>query len=189
MFLFINSLFKKYPSTLIYKPGIEFLARLFFIGMFIFLLKKIYNFFADEGGVIHSSILGSFSPIEWLRHLLLNNTKAILEILGYKPYLYGWVVGADGGGIVIETPCLGINVCFVFITLIIAFPSKIKWFLKAFYIIIGVLLIQAFNLARMVGMVFVVKNKYHLPIEHHDLFNIIIYLLVIILFYYYVNKS
>lgn len=189
MFSIGNLLIRRYPKLQHYKPGIDFLARLFFIGIFILLIKKIYGWNATINGVIDYPILGPSSPIEFLRQILLISTKHTLDFLGHPSFIRGWVVGIQGGGIKIETPCLGINVCFIFIALVAAFPSKLKWYYILLYIISGLFIIQFFNLLRMIAMVFVVKNQYHLPIEHHDLFNIIIYLIIFSLFYFYINFS
>jgi exosortase/archaeosortase family protein len=189
MFSLSNNLVKRFPVLYNYKPGIDFLTRLFFIGVFLIAIKKLYGWSADVNGNIDVPLIGHFSAIEALRTLLLHSCKILLEALGYPAVIHGWLVGISGGFVRLETPCLGINVCFVFISLVLAFPSPIKWTYKILYVILGVLLIQFLNIWRIAGMVFVTKNKYHLPIEHHDLFNLIIYIVVFMLFYYFISLS
>jgi exosortase/archaeosortase family protein len=181
--------FKKYPKLFNYKPGVDFIARLFFIGIFILLIKKIYVWNADINGNLSFPFIGSFSLIELLRHFLLGCTQQVLHFLGYQSFIHGWIVGIPGGAIILETPCLGINICFVFICLVAAYPSHLKWQYILLYILLGLVIIQLMNLGRLVAMVFVVKNQYKLPIEHHDLFNMIIYTVVILLFFYYTNLT
>jgi exosortase/archaeosortase family protein len=183
---FSQFIIDKYPSLEKNKPGVEFLFRLFFLIVIGIVLKKTYWLVSDVAGTITKiPFLGGINLIETVRTFLLNGTVNLLHLLGHKTLLEGWVVGIkDIAYVRIETPCLGINVCLVFILLVLAYPAAIKWYEKALFLVGGVIFIQFVNLIRMVAMVYVVKNRYNPPIEHHDLFNMVIYLIVFGLFYW-----
>lgn len=87
-------------------------------------------------------------------------------------------------------PCLGVKVTAVFMALIIVFPgdSRHKWW----YIPMGIVLIQVFNIIRFSGLMMI---AYHYPIEvitnfnmgrlgigYHEIFNLVLYLVIFALF-------
>ncbi len=87
-------------------------------------------------------------------------------------------------------PCFGVKVTAVFIALIIVFPgeSRHKWW----YIPVGILLIQVFNILRFSGLMMI---AFHYPIElitnfnmgslgigYHEIFNLVLYLVIFALF-------
>jgi exosortase/archaeosortase family protein len=187
---FINQLTDNYPQLNKFKPGIYFIARLFFVCLFFVTLKLLYNFFADSHGILQLPFIEPYSPIETLRNFLLNISRYLLHLFGYDTFLNGWVLGIkNGGAIQLETPCLGINICFAFIALMTAYPSGLKWHYKALIIIAGTLLIQGLNIMRIIGMIFVVHYRYSLPVEQHDLFNMIVYLVIFFMFYSFIQVS
>ena len=158
-FYLSNYLVSKFPTLEKYKPGIEFLARLFFLAVLGLVGKKLFWLVSDVGGTFTLPFLSGFNPIEALRNSLIAATANILQLLGYTSFIAGWVVGIPQVAAVrVETPCLGINVCLVFIGLIIAYPSAMNGWVKALYLVLGVLIIQIFNIGRMVAMVFVIKS-------------------------------
>lgn len=180
----------KFPSLKKYKPGVEFLFRLFFLIILGLVLKKLYWLISDTGGTLTIPLLAGFNLLESIRTVLIAGTVWGLELMGYPTFVAGWIVGIPHTAAVnIQTPCLGINVCLVFIALLVAYPSEYTWWQKALYIAAGVAIIQAVNVARMIAMVFVVKNRYILPIEHHDLFNMVIYAIIFGLFYLFISKK
>ncbi len=189
-FYFSNFLVSKFPTLQKYKPGIEFLARLFFLAVLGLASKKLFWLISDAGGTFTLPLISGFNPIEALRNSLIAATAFFLQLFGYTSFIAGWVVGIPQvAAVKVETPCLGINVCLVFIVLIVAYPSAMRGWLQALYLVVGVLIIQIFNIARMVAMVFVIKNRYQLPIEHHDLFNMVIYAVIFALFYLFISLS
>lgn len=189
--MYISSkLVERFPSLQKYKPGVEFLSRLFFLLVISLILKKVFWAISDRGGTLDIPFLAGWNPIESLRSTLVTGTAKSLSFLGHTAYQSGWVVGiVDRGGVSVQTPCLGINVCLVFIGLIIAYPHAYKWWQTLLFVLAGVFIIQFVNLLRMVAMVHVVANRYTLPIEHHDLFNIVIYSVIFGLFYWYINRK
>lgn len=190
MLLSTEGLVKKYPMLLKYKPGLDFLARLFFIGAIFLCIKKAYGWGADRHGYLNLPYFGPTSFIEFIRNPLLHASKKIIEFLGHPAILHGWVVGIDGGGAVrVETPCIGINVCFAFIILVLSYPSHLHWGYKTLFLFAGLFIIQLLNLVRIVGMVFVIHNRYALPMEHHDLYNLIIYITIFGMFYLFTSIS
>jgi exosortase/archaeosortase family protein len=87
-------------------------------------------------------------------------------------------------------PCLGIKTTMVFIALIVVFPGKGRH--KLWFIPLGMVLIQVFNVIRFSTLLMIV---YHYPmseitnfdlfklgIGYHDLFNLVLYLVIFGLF-------
>ena len=140
-FYLSNYIVSKFPTLEKYKPGIEFLARLFFLAILGFVFKKVFWLLSDSGGTFNIPLIGVFNPIEFLRTSIINATAGILALLGYTTVIEGWVVGIfNTAAVRIETPCLGINVCLVFIGLIVAYPHDMKWWQKGLFIVGGLIL-------------------------------------------------
>lgn len=184
-----NWLIKLVPALKEYKPGVEFLSRLFFLIVLGLILKKFYWLVSNEAGTLLYPPLEGLNPIESLRMSLIWGAKKGIDLLGYPSFSAGWLVGIIGvANVSLQTPCLGINVCLAFMALIIAYPSSWTWWKSAIYLALGLVVIQLVNLVRIIAMVFVVKNRYQLPVEHHDLFNLVVYLIIFSLFYIYTTK-
>jgi len=153
-----------------------------------------------SNSVIQAKLSESF-PIYHFSRLIMISAQKILLMIGYDATLafnraiYHYPVFSlqIQGGIqtFIGFSCLGLGVMWVFISLIISWPGKIK--AKIIFIISGLLMIFTLNVIRMAyltwlgkdGILFTNKTISFLGIhkyDHHDLFNFFIYIIIFILF-------
>jgi exosortase/archaeosortase family protein len=143
----------------------------------------------------------------------MKSSQLLLSMVGYDSsltydtaiYQYGVFSLQIAGGVqtFIGFSCLGLGVSWVFATLIISGQGRV--ISKSIYILSGILIIFILNVCRMSyltwlgrdGTLFTNKTISFLGIgkfDHHDLFNIFIYIVIIILFILWVevfskNKS
>jgi exosortase/archaeosortase family protein len=89
--------------------------------------------------------------------------------------------------IVMLNPCLGIDMMFTFVALIVSFPGK--WLDRLWFIPIGLVGIQAVNVCRVVGLsISLAVFETSGPIDHHDLYNLFAVGFIFLMFMAWVNR-
>lgn len=93
-------------------------------------------------------------------------------------------------------PCIGVKITAVFISLILVFPGRDLP--KLWFIPMGILLIQVFNIIRFSALMMIVYhypmetitnfNLWNLGIGYHELFNLVLYLVIFGLFIIWINR-
>ena len=103
-----------------------------------------------------------------------------------------WINGANDA-IEIVYDCLAINLFFVFMVFIIAYPGKLKT--KLWYIPFGIVVIFILNSMRMAALTLIVaKNPHLMDLFHHFIFQGLIYVFIFLMWWYFtkigdVNKT
>ncbi len=169
-------------------PTYRFLV-LFLTG---FLLLYYFNLFfigITSPGNYYSSFLNQhLNYIRGLRDLLLQIISKILTIQGYKVYTSDYTLHAMNiGGFNIVYSCLGFGVMSFFTAFVIAWPGKpVKN--KIFFIIAGIAIIQLLNITRFILITLYFNKILFLGINHHTLFNLILYFILMVVIYVWINS-
>ena len=135
--------------------------------------------------------------------------KIFLDTVGYQTiivftndiYHYGVfsinIIGGDP--VFIGFSCLGLTMMWFYSTVIIASQGKV--IVKALYILSGILIIQILNVLRMSYLAWLLRDGTKrnfsefsvldsITFDHHDLFNLLIYIVVFILIvFWFENKN
>jgi exosortase/archaeosortase family protein len=126
--------------------------------------------------------------IRLLRHLLLNATAHVLGWMGYTAITSDTELLVVGRGVIqLIYSCLGLGVMSFFAAFVIAFPKKIKP--KLIFFICGILIFQGLNIMRFVVLALFWKATRGIILDHHTIFNIIIYVLIGISLYFWVKHD
>lgn len=172
-----------------YKPILLFVIKALLLFAALLFIKYIHRSIIDPASdFIFASQIRDFNIYSVCADALIYPAQIIVNTLGYQTIISERVLSIVGArGIIIHAPCLGFNIIGAFIILITAYPSPREWWVKAIFILVGVMGIQMLNILRVTALV--IKNNYsfELPINHHDLFNIIIYSFVFVTFYIWVK--
>jgi exosortase/archaeosortase family protein len=152
-------------------------------------LKFVHRNIIEPGSdFIFSSAIRNLNIYSVCADAIIYPAQFLVNILGFETIKYDSVISIVGArGIIVHAPCLGFNVFGAFIVLIIAYPSNRNWREKALFILAGVMGIQLLNILRVTALVIKNNYQYELPINHHDLFNIIIYSFVFFAFYMWIK--
>ena len=139
--------------------------------------------------------------------IIIYSSYYFLKAIGYDAYIYYsetiykygvYAIGINGSNSVfMGITCLGISLMGGFAALIVSFPGKLKH--KLWFIPCGILIIQLLNVVRMSTLAVLLHygfehtfNEYNflgiLNFNHHDLFNVFIYVVIFGMFVFYVNK-
>lgn len=133
-------------------------------------------------------IADNFNYIKVLRHLLLLSTSFLLHCAGFATVMNEYeILVAGRGGIRLVYSCLGLGLMSFFTAFVLAYPKPFKK--KIVFLIAGLFLIQLLNTIRMaIVALFWGKRAQHI-IDHHIIFNSIIYIIIGIGLYFWVTAD
>lgn len=179
-----------------YRQYFLFVLKLLLLNFPALIILKILR--SSPG--VQATISETF-PVFHLAKLIMTSSRELLSLIGYNAtlvfdksiYHYGVFSLQIPGGVqtFIGFSCLGLGVSWVFATLIISGPGRKM--MKTIYIFLGILIIFVLNVFRMGyltwlgrdGTLFTNKTISVFGIwklDHHDLFNIFIYIIILLLF-------
>lgn len=93
----------------------------------------------------------------------------------------------DNKVLYIADACNGLSLMVLYIGFVICMPSKFSRKLK--YILIGLIIIDAFNILRCVGLIYVYEYfNHYFDFAHHHLFKAIVYALTFLMMTVYARK-
>ncbi|MDB5116623.1 MAG: hypothetical protein JWQ79_2115 [Mucilaginibacter sp.] len=157
-----------------------FLAFYYFNILFFSLTShgNHYNAFLDE----------HLNYIYALRWLLLHCSALILNCFGYTTLLNNFELLVMGHGIIqLAYSCLGLGVISFFTAFVLAYPKPVK--AKIMFLLAGIVTIEVLNIIRFVLLALFWHKKDHVIIDHHTVFNIVIYIIISISLYFWVKSD
>jgi len=161
-----------------------------FLSLFVaFYYFNIFFFGLTSQGKHYNSFLDQhLNYIRILRHLLLAATGHILNWLGYTAITSDTELLVSGHGrIQLVYSCLGLGVMSFFTAFVIAYPKKLK--IKLIFLISGLIFIQVLNIVRFVLLALFWRDTRGIILDHHTIFNIIIYIIIAISLYFWVKHD
>lgn len=168
-----------------------------FIVLFVLLYLLFYGFntayigITAKGGIYIPFLGKHLNYINWWRAFTIESTATVLRWFDYIVYTNKYQLKVIGRyGFTMVYSCLGYGVMSVFAAFVLTFPGKIK--ARFGFLILGLVIIQLLNTIRL-ALLSLYWNKRNplINIDHHDLFNIAVYIVLIILVYIwlkYVSK-
>jgi exosortase/archaeosortase family protein len=161
-----------------------------FLGLFLFFYYfNIFFFSITSHGDHYVPFFDEhLNYIRWLRILLLTISRTIVNILGFTCISNDYQLLVAGRGIIdVVYSCLGLGVMSFFAAFVIAYPKKLKP--KLIFLISGLVCIQVLNILRFVLLAVLWDKKSHLILDHHTIFNIVIYIIIAISLYFWVKHD
>lgn len=166
-----------------------------FIAIFLVCYFVMYYFnvayigLCAKGGPYIPFLDEHLNYIRGWRHFSIESTATIIRWMGYQVKTADTMLGVYGrNGISLVYACLGYDVMAAFTAFLIAFPRA--WRTKFKFWIFGLLLIQVLNICRFVFLALFWSNeRTFLGLNHHDLFNVFIYLILMLSVYIWLNIS
>lgn len=168
-------------------PAVRF--ALLFVGLFcvFYYFHIFFNGIVTPGGLYSGFLDQHLNYIKGLRNFLLYATSESLTLLGYHNRTSDLALLVVGRGIIILSyDCLGLGVMSFFTAFVIAYPKSRKS--KVILLLAGLIGIQALNIIRFILLSIYWQQKGKgWGIDHHTLFNVIIYVLIVITIYFWIN--
>ncbi|MEP6611533.1 MAG: glycosyltransferase [Mucilaginibacter sp.] len=161
---------------------------LLFIGLFAaFYYFNIFYFGVTSPGNHYSAFLADhLNYIQGLRWLLLKSSVQVLGWLGFMSITNEYELLVPGHATIqLVYSCLGLGVMSFFSAFVLAYPVRFKS--KIIFLLCGLLGIQVLNVARFVLLALFWTRNENRVIDHHAIFNIMVYLLISITLYFWVK--
>ena len=167
-----------------------------FVAIFLSLFALLYYFNIFYMGITapgsyYSQFLDEhLNYIRGFRVFLIFMSAEILRMLGYQVVTSGTTLHAlNTGGINVVYSCLGFGVMSFFIAFVVAWPqNSVKS--KLLFIPAGLILIQVLNIARFILITLFWRNaSYKSIIDHHTLYNVILYGILLATIYFWINNK
>ena len=157
-------------------------AAFYYFNIFFFSITshgRHYNAFIDE----------HLNYIRLLRHILLGISAQIINWFGYTAITNDLdLLVAGHGTIQVVYSCLGLSIMSFFAAFVIAYPQKLK--AKLLFLLLGIIGIQLLNILRFVFLaIFWDKKRGDKILDHHTIFNIIIYIIIAISIYFWIRHD
>lgn len=167
---------------------LRFLVLFLLLFLFFYYLN-IFIFGVTTPGNHYSEFLTRyFNYVQALRTFLLASTKIILSWFGYTSIYNDTEILIVGKGILVfRYDCLGLGLMSFFSAFVIAYPKKLTS--KLLFLLCGIIVIQILNIARFVLLAIFWQQREGLILDHHTIFNIIIYLIIGISLYIWVKSA
>lgn len=166
-------------------------ALLFFIawqiiyGFSLFNSKEVDDFLTTHVGISSVYVLNNFTGMSGFSA----KKEIYSEVLGGEttPYLSTAIYHNNYKVLDIAKACNGLELMVLFIGFIVCMPSK--FWRKVKYIILGLILLDAVNILRCVGLIYL-REYFHTYFQfaHHYLFKMIVYTVTFLIWVYFSRK-
>lgn len=165
------------------EPYFRFICYFLLLSLFLYEFNTAYIGITAKGGIYVPFLDQHLNYINWWRNFTIDSAATVLRWMDYIVYTNDYqlkVIGRHGFTMVYT--CLGYGIMSVFSAFVITFPGYIK--ARYGFLLFGLVLIQLLNTLRLIVLsLYWDKRKPLLTIDHHDLFNIIVYVVLILLVY------
>ncbi len=170
-------------------PYLRFVIFFIVLYFVFYYFNEFYIGITAKGGLYSPFLDEHLNYIRWWRKFYLESSAGILRGFNYTVLTNEtdlMVVGK--GGIRLVYSCLGYGVISVFAAFCLTFPNPFKH--RFGFLTVGLILIQLMNILRFVLLSLYWDRRHPLfGMDHHDLFNIVIYLLLIGICYLWIRYS
>jgi len=126
--------------------------------------------------------------IKVLRNFLIWCSTAILKCFGFEVIHNDYSLLVAGKGVItLVYSCLGLGLMSFFSAFIIAYPKPLKS--KLIFLLGGLFAIQFLNILRFVLLALLWNGQNQPIVDHHTIFNAIVYIIIGISLYFWVKAD
>jgi exosortase/archaeosortase family protein len=167
-------------------------ARFLLVFILFFLFFYYFNIFffgvTTPGNHYNAFLDQHLNYIRALRHLLLDTTQLLTNLMGFSSISNDDQLLVAGRGIIdVVYSCLGLGVMSFFTAFVIAYPKRLKP--KLIFLLVGLIGIQLCNILRFVLLALFWDKKPGRLLDHHTIFNVVIYALIAVSLYFWVKQD
>ncbi|QEC77906.1 glycosyltransferase [Mucilaginibacter ginsenosidivorax] len=168
-------------------PG-KFVFRFLFLFLLFYYFNILFFGITNPGSHYYPFLANHLNYIQGLRWLLLSISTQVLNGLGFSAIHNGTeLLVAGKGAIILVYSCLGLGLMSFFAAFVIAYPKKTNQ--KLIFLTSGILVIQLLNILRFVLLALFWNKDASRIVDHHTIFNIILYTIIMISLYFWVKQN
>ncbi len=170
------------------KPELQFAFRLIFLFAIFYYFNLFYNGLMTVGGNYNSFLAQHFNYIQALRNFLLHASSAALNFLGYQTKINNFsLMAVSYSRINLSYDCLGLGVMSFLTAFALTYPAAFK---AKLWLLIGYISgFQLLNILRFMLLAVYGKGEGFHQINHHTVFNLLIYALLTVTLYVWIEKG
>lgn len=169
------------------KPAIRFAVSFLLLFALFYLFNLFYNGLMASGGYYNAFLAQHFNYVQALRNFLLQSSSAGLQLFGYQTKINNYALMVVGyNKINLAYDCLGFGVMSFLTAFALAYPVKTKS--KLTFLLVSILSFQFLNILRFMLLALYWRGEGMSSINHHTVFNSLIYLLIIVTVYWWIEK-
>jgi len=172
------------------KPNKPLRFAISFVLLFlIFYYFNIFYFSLTSSGIHNNAFLAQhLNYIQAFRWLLLFCTTHLLHLLGFGAVFNNYeLLVAGHGTIQVTYTCLGLGILSFFTAFVLSYPKPLKS--KVITWIAGIIIIEFLNIIRFMILALYGNKQINRFIDHHTLFNIIIYVIISVGLYFWIKQD
>jgi exosortase/archaeosortase family protein len=156
----------------------------------LFLLFYYFNIFffglTSSGGKYSAFLARNLNYIDWLRWILLHISAFLLNAIGFKTIVSKYELLVSGHGIIkLVYTCLGLGIMSFITAFVIAYPKPLR--AKLIFYFTAILGLQILNVIRLMLLALYWGRSKARIVDHHLIFDVIIYIIIVITIYFWVN--
>lgn len=168
--------------------AIRFGLNFILLFAFFYYFNLFYNGLTSPGGIYIDFLSQRLNYVQGLRNFLLQCSSTGLHWLGYQTKINNYSLMAVGfSKITLAYDCLGLGVMSFLTAFALTYPAKLK--LKLWLLISITIAFQLLNIIRFMLLALYGKGEGIGQIDHHTVFNILIYVLISVTLYVWIEKS
>jgi exosortase/archaeosortase family protein len=164
-------------------------AAWFVVLFVVFYYANILFFGVTSPGKFYSRFLAeNLNYIQWLRWGLLKCSAFVLNSFGFITITNNYELLVSGRGIIqLVYSCLGLGVISFFAAFVLAYPKPRK--AKIIFLVSGILAIELLNILRFVLLALFWTRTQNAILDHHTIFNVLIYIIISLSLYFWVKAD
>jgi len=168
------------------QPPVRFLISFLLLFGLFYGLNLLFIGITAPGGWYSSILDQYFNYIRAWRQFCILSTTKILEFSGYTIQTTETTLKVKGhSGFRLVYSCLGYGVMSFFAAFTLSFPKPFRS--RIFFLAAGLIVIQLLNTIRFVLISLFYDPITRFPVNHHDLFNCLLYASLLGMMYVWVN--
>jgi exosortase/archaeosortase family protein len=167
---------------------VKFIFRFLALFLMFYYFNILFFGITNPGKHYYPFLANHLNYIRGLRWLLLSISAQVLNWFGFSAIHNGTeLLVAGKGAIVLVYSCLGLGLMSFFAAFVIAYPTKTKQ--KVIFLVTGILAIQLLNILRFVLLALFWNKNSSRIVDHHTVFNIILYIIIMASLYFWVKQG
>ncbi|MFC0514559.1 exosortase Y [Mucilaginibacter angelicae] len=178
----------KPKAPAVHTSPVRFTLFFFLFFIFFYYFNSFYFGITNPGGNYSPFLAQHLNYIAALRQALLDCSVMILKWLGYAAIDNNYeLLVAGKGTLALVYSCLGLGLISFFSAFVLAYPSPLRS--KLIFLFSGIVVIELLNVARFVLLAIFWSKKASRIIDHHTIFNIILYIIIALSLYIWVKRN
>ncbi|HRO41285.1 MAG TPA: exosortase/archaeosortase family protein [Flavipsychrobacter sp.] len=162
------------------------IALFLFLYVFFYFGNKAYTGLTVPGNAYSPFLDEHLNYVKSFRRFLLEGAAFVIRLFDHQTFIYEHGLKMETGrGVKLIYACMGFAIFSFWWAMILAFPQSVKN--KILYLVGGTAIIIFLNILRIAFVALAYNRWGHSSIDHHLIFNIVVYGILFLMLYRWFN--